>query len=68
MKMMSSAITNWTVPVIHGKCQGPIETPCSTRESVSERKVTIAAPATAPVTDARPPITSIASVENVRAK
>ena len=49
--MMSSAITNWTVPVMRGSSHGPIETPCSTRASVSVRNVMIAAPATAPVSE-----------------
>ncbi len=66
--MMISAITNCTVPVMRGSSQGPIATPCSTRARVSVRKVMIAAPATAPVIEVRPPITSIARSENVIAK
>ena len=66
--MMRNAITNCTVPVIFGSSHGPIATPCSTRASVSVRNVMIAAPATAPVTDVRPPITSIASSAKVIAK
>ena len=56
------------MPVIFGSSHGPIATPCSTRASVSVRNVMIAAPATAPVTDVRPPITSIASSAKVIAK
>ena len=63
--MIRNAITNCTVPVIFGSSQGPIATPCSTRASVSVRNVMIAAPATAPVRDVRPPTTSIASNANV---
>ena len=63
--MISSAIANCTVPVTRGSSHGPIATPCSTRARVSVRNVMIAAPATAPVSDVRPPITSIASSANV---
>ena len=66
--MMSNAITNCTVPVMRGSSHGPIATPCSTRASVSVRNVMIAAPATAPVIEVRPPMTSIASRANVMAK
>ena len=66
--MIISAITNWTDPVIRGSSHGPIATPCSTRARVSVRNVMIAAPATAPVIEVRPPITSIASSANVIAK
>ena len=63
--MMSSAIANCTVPVTRGSSHGPIATPCSTRASVSVRNVMMAAPATAPVSEVRPPMTSIASSANV---
>ena len=52
--MISSAITNCTVPVIRGSSHGPIATPCSTRARVSVRNVMMAAPATAPVNEVRP--------------
>ena len=63
--MMSSAMANCTVPVMRGSTHGPIETPCSTRARVSVRNVMMAAPATAPLREVRPPITSIASSANV---
>ena len=66
--MMSSAIANCTVPVTRGSSHGPIATPCSTRASVSVRNVMIAAPATAPVSEVRPPITNMPSRANVIAK
>ena len=66
--MINRAIANCTVPLIRGSVHGPTRTPCSTLASVSDRNVMIAAPATAPLTEVRPPITSIARSANVIAK
>ena len=66
--MISSAIANCTVPVMRGSSHGPIATPCSTRARVSVMNVMMAAPATAPVSEERPPITSIASNAKVMVK
>ncbi len=66
--MIRSAIENRTSPGMCGIETPMTLPPCSIWPSVSSTSVTIAAPITAPVTEARPPITSIASSANVESK